>query len=104
MVATPFVKRKQQVLKPRGSPDMVLTLKPSLSKKRGQKGDTPNAAQRRPNCSRIDAKSLLYFPLSWHDAYVIRRPPGSRNTFHREEDRASPRGAVDHRHRATAGK
>jgi len=36
MVATPFVKRKQQVLKPRGSPDMVLTLKPSLSKKRGQ--------------------------------------------------------------------
>ena len=36
MVATPFVKRKQQVPKPRGSPDMVLTLKPSLSKKRGQ--------------------------------------------------------------------
>src|SRR6476620_11698404 len=36
MVATPFVKRKQQVLKPRGSPDMVLTLKPSLSQKRGQ--------------------------------------------------------------------
>ena len=30
----------------------------------------PNAAQRRPNCARIDAKSLLYFPLSWHDVYV----------------------------------
>src|ERR1700719_2159301 len=36
MVATPFVKRKQKVLKTRGSPDIVLTLKPALSKKRGQ--------------------------------------------------------------------
>ena len=42
MVATPFVKRKQQVLKPRGSPDMVLTLKPSLSKKRGSTDETVN--------------------------------------------------------------
>jgi len=36
MVATPFVKRRQQVLKPRDSPEMFVTLKPSLLKKRGQ--------------------------------------------------------------------
>ena len=30
MVATPLLKRRQQVLKPRDSPDMVNTLKPSL--------------------------------------------------------------------------
>jgi len=36
MVATPFLKRRQQVLKPRNSPDMVNTLKPSLSYEWGQ--------------------------------------------------------------------
>ena len=35
MVATSFVKRRQQVLKPRGSPDMTM-LKPLLSKGQGQ--------------------------------------------------------------------
>ena len=35
MVATPFLKRRQQVLKPRDSPDIPVTLKPSLSKERG---------------------------------------------------------------------
>jgi len=35
VVATSFVKRRQQVLKPRGSPDMT-TLKPLLSKGQGQ--------------------------------------------------------------------
>jgi hypothetical protein len=35
-MATPFVKRRQQVLKPRGSPEIQDTLKPSLSKERGQ--------------------------------------------------------------------
>jgi hypothetical protein len=30
MVATPFVKRRQQVLKPRDSPEITNTLKPSL--------------------------------------------------------------------------
>jgi hypothetical protein len=29
-VATPLVKRRQQVLKPRGSPEISITLKPSL--------------------------------------------------------------------------
>ena len=36
MVATPFLKRRQQVLKPRDSPEITDTLKPSLSAKRGQ--------------------------------------------------------------------
>jgi hypothetical protein len=36
MVATPFVKRRQQVLKPRDSPDITMTLKPSLSSEWGQ--------------------------------------------------------------------
>jgi hypothetical protein len=36
MVATPFLKRRQQVLKPRDSPDITMTLKPSLSSERGQ--------------------------------------------------------------------
>src|ERR1700730_13638878 len=30
VVATPLVKRRQQVLKPRGSPEISITLKPSL--------------------------------------------------------------------------
>jgi hypothetical protein len=36
VVATPLLKRRQQVLKPRDSPDMVNTLKPSLSYEWGQ--------------------------------------------------------------------
>src|SRR5580693_9880116 len=36
VVATPFSKRRQQVLKPRDSPEITDTLKPSLSAKRGQ--------------------------------------------------------------------
>ena len=36
MAATPFLKRRQQVLKPRNSLDMLLMLKPSLSFERGQ--------------------------------------------------------------------
>jgi hypothetical protein len=36
MVVTPFLKRKEQVLKPRYSPEISATLKPSLLKKRGQ--------------------------------------------------------------------
>jgi hypothetical protein len=36
VVATPFLKRRQQVLKPRDSPEITDTLKPSLSAKRGQ--------------------------------------------------------------------
>ena len=36
VVATSFLKRRQQVLKPRDSPDMVNTLKPSLSYEWGQ--------------------------------------------------------------------
>src|SRR6266481_8471787 len=36
MVATPFLKRRQQVLEPRDSPDITMTLKPSLSSERGQ--------------------------------------------------------------------
>src|SRR5271168_2707996 len=36
VVATPFMKRRQQVLKPRDSPEITDTLKPSLSAKRGQ--------------------------------------------------------------------
>src|SRR6202166_719140 len=36
MVATPFLKRRQQVLKPRDSPDITMTLKASLSYERGQ--------------------------------------------------------------------
>src|SRR6202166_3646447 len=36
MVATPFLKRRQQVLKPRDSPDITMTLKASLSSERGQ--------------------------------------------------------------------
>ena len=35
-VATPFVKRRQQVPKPRGSPDMKVTLKPLLLRQQGQ--------------------------------------------------------------------
>jgi hypothetical protein len=36
MVVTPFLKRKEQVLKPRYSPEIFETLKPSLLNKRGQ--------------------------------------------------------------------
>jgi hypothetical protein len=36
VAATPFLKRRQQVLKPRDSPEITDTLKPSLSAKRGQ--------------------------------------------------------------------
>jgi hypothetical protein len=36
MAATPFLKRRQQVLKPRNSLDMLLMLKPSLSFERGR--------------------------------------------------------------------
>jgi hypothetical protein len=36
MVATPFVKRRQQVLKPRDSPEILIKLKPSSSLARGQ--------------------------------------------------------------------
>ena len=34
-MAAPFLKRRQQVLKPRDSPDITMTLKPSLSSERG---------------------------------------------------------------------
>jgi hypothetical protein len=40
MVVTPFLKRKEQVLKPRCSPEISDTLKPSLLKKRGQRRRT----------------------------------------------------------------
>jgi len=36
MAATPFVKRRQQVLKPRDSPEILIKLKPSSSLERGQ--------------------------------------------------------------------
>jgi len=47
MVATPFLKRRQQVLKPRDSPDIPVTLKPSLSKERGQHRRTRQEARDR---------------------------------------------------------
>jgi hypothetical protein len=36
MVATPFLKRRQQVLKPRDSPEILIKPKPSSSLERGQ--------------------------------------------------------------------
>src|ERR1700674_3722239 len=40
MVATPFVKRRQQEPKPRDSPDITMTLKPSLSSEWGSIDET----------------------------------------------------------------
>jgi len=47
MVVTPFLKRRQQVLKPRYSPEISETLKPSLLKKRGQHRRTRQWARER---------------------------------------------------------
>jgi hypothetical protein len=46
------LKRRQQVLKPRDSPDMVNTLKPSLSYERGQ--HRRNRVERRPDAFPIE--------------------------------------------------
>jgi hypothetical protein len=47
VVATPFLKRRQQVLKPRDSPEITDTLKPSLSAKRGPSRRDPGQVSSR---------------------------------------------------------
>jgi hypothetical protein len=66
VVATPFLKRKQQVLKPRDSPEITDTLKPSLSAKRGQ--------HRR---DRQIGEGSLIRPGSWTEAKAQDGPPGN---------------------------
>src|SRR6202049_5268005 len=66
MVATPFVERRQQVLKPRDSPEITDTLKPSLSAKRGQ--------HRR---DRQIGEGSLIRPGSWNEAKAQDGPPGN---------------------------
>ena len=66
MVATSLLKRKQQVLKPRDSPEITDTLKPSLSAKRGQ--------HRR---DRQIGEGSLIRPGSWNEAKAQDGPPGN---------------------------
>ena len=66
MVATSLLKRKQQVLKPRDSPEITDTLKPSLSAKRGQ--------HRR---DRQIGEGSLIRPGSWTEAKAQDGPPGN---------------------------
>jgi hypothetical protein len=62
VVATPFLKRRQQVLKPRDSPEITDTLKPSLSAKRGPGSWTGAKAQDGPPGIRMTA---------WRNAMAI---------------------------------
>ena len=66
MVATSFLKRRQQVLKPHDSPEITDTLKPSLSAKRGQ--------HRR---DRQIGEGSLIRPGSWTEAKAQDGPPGN---------------------------
>jgi hypothetical protein len=61
-----FLKRRQQVLKPRDSPEITDTLKPSLSAKRGQ--------HRR---DRQIGEGSLIRPGSWTEAKAQDGPPGN---------------------------
>ena len=47
VVATPLLKRRQQVLKPRGSLDIYMTLEPLLSQQQGQHLTRPLLAMER---------------------------------------------------------
>src|ERR1700680_1695569 len=66
MVATPFVERRQQVVKPRDSPEITDTLKPSLSAKRGQHRQ-----------DRQIGEGSLIRPGSWTEAKAQDGPPGN---------------------------
>ena len=71
MAATPFLKRRQQVLKPRNSLDMLLMLKPSLSFERGQHDETASG----------EGSSVR--PGSWSGAKAQDGSPGNlRNPAH----------------------
>jgi hypothetical protein len=78
MVATPFLKRRQQVLKPRDSPDMVNTLKPSLSYEWG-------AASTKPSIG--EGSSIR--PGSWTEAKAQDGSPGNLGDLARVHARAS---------------
>ena len=66
MVATPFVKRRQQVLKPRDSPEITTKLKPSLSLRVG-------AASMKPSIG--EGSSIR--PGSWTEAKAQEGSPGN---------------------------
>src|SRR5579864_6131052 len=65
-MATPLLKRRQQVLKPRDSPEMANTLKPSLWKERGQ--------HRR---NRQIGEGASVRPGSWNEAKAQDGSPGN---------------------------
>ena len=66
MVATPFVKRRQQVLKPRDSPEIFETLKSSLLKRRGTASAIPSMGE-----------GTSVRPGSWTEAKAQDGSPGN---------------------------
>jgi hypothetical protein len=68
VVATSLLKRRQQVLKPRDGPDIIVMLKPSLPKRRGQH------RRHRLYCN---GKVSLVWPGSWTGAKAQDGSPGN---------------------------